>query len=180
VAAPLALRQQRPVVLPGGQLRTGSGAGAASAWAARPLRPELAAVSRPAVPARGRAPLFRPRAWMASSQIASSAFTWGTIAVLPFYTLMVVAPNADVVRIPQSSNPHTHNRIALTCSSNLSLCWRRPSVPWIAARRTSPSASSTPTCSTYPGLPTPYAPCSPASTGSPRSVNQSVTPLCTP
>uniref|UniRef100_A0A0E0FFQ1 Protein MAO HUZI 4, chloroplastic n=1 Tax=Oryza nivara TaxID=4536 RepID=A0A0E0FFQ1_ORYNI len=107
VAAPLALRQQRPVVLPGGQLRTGSGAGAASAWAARPLRPELAAVSRPAVPARGRAPLFRPRAWMASSQIASSAFTWGTIAVLPFYALMVVAPNADVTkRAVDSSAPY--------------------------------------------------------------------------
>uniref|UniRef100_A0A0E0BWG0 Uncharacterized protein n=1 Tax=Oryza meridionalis TaxID=40149 RepID=A0A0E0BWG0_9ORYZ len=107
VAAPLALRQHRPVVLPGGQLRTGSGAGAASTWAARPLRPELAAVSRPAVAARGRAPVFRPRAWMASSQIASSAFTWGTIAVLPFYTLMVVAPNADVTkRAVDSSAPY--------------------------------------------------------------------------
>ncbi|KAF0918419.1 hypothetical protein E2562_023567 [Oryza meyeriana var. granulata] len=96
LAAPLALRQ-RPVsrvaaALPGGQLRTGS---AASTWA-RPHRPELAAVSRPG--ARGRAPLFRPCAWMATSQIASSAFTWGTIAVLPFYTLMVVAPNADVTK----------------------------------------------------------------------------------
>lgn len=44
---------------------------------------------------------------MASSQIASSAFTWGTIAVLPFYTLMVVAPNADVTkRAVDSSAPY--------------------------------------------------------------------------
>ncbi|XP_040385039.1 protein MAO HUZI 4, chloroplastic isoform X2 [Oryza brachyantha] len=101
LAAPLALRQQRAVprvaaALPGGQLRTGS-AGAASTWA-RPLRrPELAAASHRAG-VRGRAPLFRPCAWMATSQIASCAFTWGTIAVLPFYTLMVVAPNADLTK----------------------------------------------------------------------------------
>jgi hypothetical protein len=37
---------------------------------------------------------------MTTSQIASSAFTWGTVAVLPFYTLMVVAPNASIVSIP--------------------------------------------------------------------------------
>ncbi|KAG8053574.1 hypothetical protein GUJ93_ZPchr0001g30424 [Zizania palustris] len=97
LAAPLALRQRpvpRVAALPGGQLRTGSSV-AASTWG-RPLRPGLAAVSRPGV--RGRAPLFRPCAWMATSQIASSAFTWGTIAVLPFYTLMIVAPNADVTK----------------------------------------------------------------------------------
>ena len=34
---------------------------------------------------------------MTTSQIASCAFTLGTVAVLPFYTLMVVAPNADIV-----------------------------------------------------------------------------------
>lgn len=34
---------------------------------------------------------------MTTSQIASCAFTVGTVAVLPFYTLMVVAPNADIV-----------------------------------------------------------------------------------
>ncbi|PIN24119.1 hypothetical protein CDL12_03174 [Handroanthus impetiginosus] len=33
--------------------------------------------------------------WLTSSQIASSAFTWGTVAVLPFYTFMVVAPQAE-------------------------------------------------------------------------------------
>uniref|UniRef100_A0A0D9UWD3 Uncharacterized protein n=1 Tax=Leersia perrieri TaxID=77586 RepID=A0A0D9UWD3_9ORYZ len=96
-ATPLALRQNRPVMvaitrLPGGQLhRAGvAGAGAASTWERRPLRPDLAG--------GGRATLLRPRALLASSQIASCAFTWGTIAVLPFYTLMVVAPNADVTK----------------------------------------------------------------------------------
>ena len=33
------------------------------------------------------------------SQIASNAFTLGTAAVLPFYTLMVVAPQAEFVSI---------------------------------------------------------------------------------
>lgn len=42
---------------------------------------------------------------MTTSQIASSAFTWGTVAVLPFYTLMVVAPSANIVSIPPS---HAH------------------------------------------------------------------------
>ncbi|KAK3425954.1 protein ABA DEFICIENT 4, chloroplastic [Eucalyptus grandis] len=36
--------------------------------------------------------------WLPTSQIASSAFTWGTVAVLPFYTLMVVAPKAEVTK----------------------------------------------------------------------------------
>ncbi|MCD7457893.1 hypothetical protein HAX54_036530 [Datura stramonium] len=35
--------------------------------------------------------------WLPSSQIASSAFTLGTAAVLPFYTLMVAAPKAEFV-----------------------------------------------------------------------------------
>lgn len=34
---------------------------------------------------------------LTSAQIASNAFTWGTVSVLPFYTLMVVAPNAAFV-----------------------------------------------------------------------------------
>ncbi|KAL0350323.1 UNVERIFIED_CONTAM: protein ABA DEFICIENT 4, chloroplastic [Sesamum radiatum] len=34
--------------------------------------------------------------WVPSAhQIASSAFTWGTVAVLPFYTFMLVAPQAE-------------------------------------------------------------------------------------
>lgn len=51
---------------------------------------------------------FSPSAsWITSSQIASSAFTWGTIAVLPFYTLMVVAPNTKLTkRAMESSAPY--------------------------------------------------------------------------
>lgn len=33
-----------------------------------------------------------------SSEVASTAFTVGTAAVLPFYTVMVVAPKAELVR----------------------------------------------------------------------------------
>lgn len=31
------------------------------------------------------------------SQLASTVFTWGTVAVLPFYTLMVLAPKSELV-----------------------------------------------------------------------------------
>lgn len=45
--------------------------------------------------------------WLPSPQIASSAFTWGTAAVLPFYTLMVVAPNAELTKkCMESSIPY--------------------------------------------------------------------------
>uniref|UniRef100_A0ACD5TQU3 Uncharacterized protein n=1 Tax=Avena sativa TaxID=4498 RepID=A0ACD5TQU3_AVESA len=68
-----------------------------------PLRPDLAAPPRH----RGRAPLLRPRAWLTSPQIASSAFTLGTVAVLPFYTLMIAAPNADITkRAVESTAPY--------------------------------------------------------------------------
>lgn len=41
------------------------------------------------------------------SQIATNAFTLGTISVLPFYALMIVAPNARVTKgIMQSSVPY--------------------------------------------------------------------------
>lgn len=41
------------------------------------------------------------------SQIAASAFTWGTVAVLPCYTLMVVAPQAELTKkIVASSIPY--------------------------------------------------------------------------
>uniref|UniRef100_A0A1J3K2S9 Protein ABA DEFICIENT 4, chloroplastic n=1 Tax=Noccaea caerulescens TaxID=107243 RepID=A0A1J3K2S9_NOCCA len=36
--------------------------------------------------------------WLATSQIASSVFAVGTTAVLPFYTLMVVAPKAELTK----------------------------------------------------------------------------------
>ncbi|XXG73657.1 hypothetical protein AAC387_Pa07g2537 [Persea americana] len=45
--------------------------------------------------------------WIASSQIASNVFTLGTAAVLPFYTLMVVAPKAELTkRSMESSIPY--------------------------------------------------------------------------
>uniref|UniRef100_A0A453DT60 Uncharacterized protein n=1 Tax=Aegilops tauschii subsp. strangulata TaxID=200361 RepID=A0A453DT60_AEGTS len=101
---------------------------------------------------------------MSTSQIASSAFTLGTVAVLPFYTLMIAAPNASIVSPPppSSSSPRGQSRLMSSYS-----CCRRLSAPWRAPPPTWRSASSTPTCSTSPGPPTPSAPCSPASTGSP-------------
>lgn len=36
--------------------------------------------------------------WLTNPQIASSAFTLGTAAVLPYYTLMVVAPNSVLTK----------------------------------------------------------------------------------
>ncbi|KAI4389314.1 hypothetical protein MLD38_001551 [Melastoma candidum] len=36
--------------------------------------------------------------WVASSQLASVVFTVGTISVLPFYTLMIAAPKAEMTR----------------------------------------------------------------------------------
>lgn len=78
----------------------------ACSWPRRPLLPELAAAAGARGTGRAR-PLFRPRAMMTTSQIASCAFTVGTVAVLPFYTLMVVAPNADITkRTVESSAPY--------------------------------------------------------------------------
>ncbi|PIA33277.1 hypothetical protein AQUCO_04100004v1 [Aquilegia coerulea] len=36
--------------------------------------------------------------WLTSSQIANISFTLGTVAVLPFYTLMVLAPKAELTK----------------------------------------------------------------------------------
>ncbi|KAI3451768.1 hypothetical protein Pfo_008433 [Paulownia fortunei] len=45
--------------------------------------------------------------WLPTSQIASSAFTLGTVAVLPFYTFMVVAPQAEFTKkLVASSIPY--------------------------------------------------------------------------
>ncbi|XP_058751276.1 protein ABA DEFICIENT 4, chloroplastic-like isoform X1 [Vicia villosa] len=41
---------------------------------------------------------------LSGSQIASTAFTIGTTAVLPFYTLMVLAPNSDLTKKSMQSN----------------------------------------------------------------------------
>ncbi|KAG7589179.1 ABA DEFICIENT 4-like [Arabidopsis suecica] len=45
--------------------------------------------------------------WLTTSQIASSVFAVGTTAVLPFYTLMVVAPKAEITKkCMESSIPY--------------------------------------------------------------------------
>lgn len=41
---------------------------------------------------------------LSGSQLASSAFTVGTTAVLPFYTLMVLAPNSELTKKSMQSN----------------------------------------------------------------------------
>ncbi|AES75119.1 protein ABA DEFICIENT 4, chloroplastic [Medicago truncatula] len=41
---------------------------------------------------------------LSGSQLASSAFTIGTAAVLPFYTLMVLAPNSELTKKSMQSN----------------------------------------------------------------------------
>uniref|UniRef100_M1C8K4 Neoxanthin synthase n=1 Tax=Solanum tuberosum TaxID=4113 RepID=M1C8K4_SOLTU len=42
--------------------------------------------------------------WVPSSEVASTAFTVGTAAVLPFYTVMVVAPKAELTRKAMKSS----------------------------------------------------------------------------
>ncbi|XP_021755113.1 protein ABA DEFICIENT 4, chloroplastic-like isoform X1 [Chenopodium quinoa] len=42
--------------------------------------------------------------WLPDPQIATSAFTIGTAAVLPFYTLMVVAPKAELTKKTMKSS----------------------------------------------------------------------------
>ncbi|KAJ7971225.1 Protein ABA DEFICIENT 4, chloroplastic [Quillaja saponaria] len=42
--------------------------------------------------------------WFAGSQLASSVFTLGTAAVLPFYTLMVLAPRSELTRKSMESS----------------------------------------------------------------------------
>ncbi|KAJ1412750.1 ABA DEFICIENT 4-like [Sesbania bispinosa] len=45
--------------------------------------------------------------WLSGSEIASNVFTLGTTAVLPFYTLMVLAPNSELTKKSmQSSVPY--------------------------------------------------------------------------
>ncbi|KAJ1282801.1 hypothetical protein BS78_03G079500 [Paspalum vaginatum] len=96
LALALALRQRPEARVP--QFRPST----ACSWP-RPVPPALAA----AVPRARAPPLFRTRAMMTTSQIASCAFTLGTVAVLPFYTLMVVAPNANITkRAVESSAPY--------------------------------------------------------------------------
>lgn len=42
--------------------------------------------------------------WFIGSQLPSTVFTWGTIAVLPFYTLMVLAPKSDLTKKSMESS----------------------------------------------------------------------------
>ncbi|XP_021862670.1 protein ABA DEFICIENT 4, chloroplastic isoform X2 [Spinacia oleracea] len=42
--------------------------------------------------------------WLSNTQVASSAFTLGTAAVLPFYTLMIVAPKAELTKKTMKSS----------------------------------------------------------------------------
>ncbi|CAK8540573.1 unnamed protein product [Lathyrus sativus] len=42
--------------------------------------------------------------WFVGSQLASTVFTWGTIAVLPYYTLMVFAPKSELTKKSMESN----------------------------------------------------------------------------
>ncbi|XP_044947386.1 protein MAO HUZI 4, chloroplastic-like [Hordeum vulgare subsp. vulgare] len=87
--------------------RRGGKSGALLAGAPLPLQAELAAAPPRPGAARCKAPLLRPRAWLSTSQIASSAFTLGTVAVLPFYTLMIAAPNANITkRTVESTAPY--------------------------------------------------------------------------
>ncbi|KAG6534410.1 hypothetical protein ZIOFF_008296 [Zingiber officinale] len=76
----------------GVDLRTGHQGGWSFVGGSRiPYQPKASGFAR-------RKTVFRPTAsWLTSAQIASHAFTWGTVSVLPFYTLMVVAPNAAIV-----------------------------------------------------------------------------------
>ncbi|CAB4309840.1 unnamed protein product [Prunus armeniaca] len=55
------------------------------------VRPEL----ERSIPLRKSSGVYA--AWLSTSQIASTAFTLGTTAVLPFYTLMVLAPKAELL-----------------------------------------------------------------------------------
>ncbi|KAI5003202.1 hypothetical protein ZWY2020_030362 [Hordeum vulgare] len=70
----------------------------------RPLRPSSRSSTRAT---HRRAPLLRPHAWLSTSQIAISAFTLGTVALLPFYMLMIAAPNANITkRTVESTAPY--------------------------------------------------------------------------
>ncbi|GLT41153.1 hypothetical protein SLA2020_152380 [Shorea laevis] len=59
--------------------------------------------------------------WLTTSQIASNAFTLGTAVVLPFYTLMVFAPKAELTKkVMESSIPFVVLGIVYACLLYLS------------------------------------------------------------
>ncbi|XP_047319151.1 protein ABA DEFICIENT 4, chloroplastic-like [Impatiens glandulifera] len=50
---------------------------------------------------------FSPAAAWLSPELASNAFTWSTVAVLPYYSLMVIAPKSELTkRSMESSVPY--------------------------------------------------------------------------
>ncbi|KAF5737745.1 hypothetical protein HS088_TW13G00635 [Tripterygium wilfordii] len=72
--------------------------------------------------------------WFSSSQLASSAFTIGTTAVLPFYTLMVVAPKAEFTRkFMESTIPYVV--LGLMYGYLLYLSWTPDTIRWIFASK---------------------------------------------
>lgn len=61
-------------------------------------------------------------AGFANSQIAASAFTWGTVAVLPCYTFMVVAPQANFVNTHLLHISFSYDRTSLSFGLYLWFC----------------------------------------------------------
>ncbi|XP_047955829.1 protein ABA DEFICIENT 4, chloroplastic-like [Salvia hispanica] len=72
--------------------------------------------------------------WLANSQIAASAFTWGTVAVLPCYTFMVVAPQANFTKkIVASSIPYI--ALATLYAYLLYLSWTPDTIRYMFASK---------------------------------------------
>ncbi|PON87859.1 Abscisic acid (ABA)-deficient 4 [Trema orientale] len=72
--------------------------------------------------------------WLASSQIAHSVFGLGTLAVLPFYTLMVLAPNSEwTKKSMQSSVPYVV--LGLLYAYLLYLSWTPETIRMIFASK---------------------------------------------
>ncbi|KAF5748017.1 hypothetical protein HS088_TW05G00749 [Tripterygium wilfordii] len=72
--------------------------------------------------------------WFSSSQIASGVFTIGTAAVLPFYTLMVVAPKAELTRRSMESTiPYIV--LGLLYGYLLYLSWTPDTIRWMFASK---------------------------------------------
>ncbi|XP_068638715.1 protein MAO HUZI 4, chloroplastic-like [Aristolochia californica] len=104
---------ERTIFVPGvSNIELSSGRGASIAHVMRNrsiFMGELRFVLQPKVAKlpSSRKGLIPAASWVTSSQIASNVFTLGTAAVLPLYTLMVVAPKAEFTkRTMESSMPY--------------------------------------------------------------------------
>ncbi|XP_055804008.1 protein ABA DEFICIENT 4, chloroplastic [Solanum dulcamara] len=72
--------------------------------------------------------------WLPSSQVASSVFTLGTAGVLPFYTLMVAAPKAELTRkLMESAIPYVV--LGLLYAYLLHLSWTPDTIRLIFASK---------------------------------------------